>query len=226
MILKSISLFISLGQAAHIIRASIPHIATSSGSTIQSTQVNGTLTSFNILEGSGCPAGTYHPQPIEPGKSLNTYVDFDAGSFLFNSTTSTTPVTCTLSIDFEFVYPEDGHAEVIFETLTYNDAKFEEGDVDRGTNFVVAYDIISTAGDDEIDGGLSMIRVEDDGPMEFQVGTGLFPEGTPGEVDIGTFQAKFSISTDFGPGEFSVSRIAVGFGLYVTGAAKTRQSLS
>ncbi|KAF2789711.1 hypothetical protein K505DRAFT_365381 [Melanomma pulvis-pyrius CBS 109.77] len=214
MLLKSFFLLFSLGQAAQVLRASIPHIATSSDSTIQSTPVNGTLTSFSILEGSGCPAGTYHAQPIEPGKSLNTYVDFDAGVFLFNSTTSTAPVTCTLSINFEFIYPEDGLPEVFFGTVTNNEAKFEEGDVDRGTNFIEQYDVIATAGDEGLDGSLKMTRIIDDGPRENQVGVLLYPVGTPGEVNVGTFQAKFSISTDFGPGEFSVSRIAVGFGLY------------
>jgi hypothetical protein len=50
--------------------------------------------------------------------------------------------------------------------------------------------------------------------MEFNAGVLLLPVGTPGEVGVGTFQAAISISTAFGPGEFSVSRIAIGFGLY------------
>ncbi|KAF1980296.1 hypothetical protein BU23DRAFT_562675 [Bimuria novae-zelandiae CBS 107.79] len=209
MLLKSFSLsmlLIPLGQAAQLLQASTPYTlgtVASSDSVIPSTIVNGTLTSLSIVEGSGCPNGTYHPQHFELGQSLNTYVDFD--TFLFNSTTSPAPVTCTLSIDFEFVYPEDGLAEMIFDTIAYNDAKFEEGDVARGTNFITAYGIIYTTGDDGINGSLNLTRVEDDGPGTLQVGGGLGPAGTPGEVDVGTFQMTISISTEFGPGEFSKS---------------------
>jgi hypothetical protein len=110
----------------------------------------------SVLEDNGCPAGTYHVQPFEPGKSLNTYVDFDTGSFLFNSTTSPGPANCTLSIDYEFVYPEDGNAEVIFDTIMHHEDKFEEGDVDRGTNFVTEYDILFTAGAEQIAVGVGV----------------------------------------------------------------------
>lgn len=48
------------------------------------------------------------------------------------------------------------------------------------------------------------------------MGAALFPVGTPGEVGLGTFQAAISIFTSFGPGELSVSRTAIGFGLYET----------
>jgi len=150
MLFKSFSLLISLGQAAKILRGSNSHIATSGESTIQSARVNGTLTSFSVIEGSGCPAGTYHAQPIEPGKSLNTYVDFDAGIFLYNSTTTTAPVTCTLSMSFEFIYPEDGQAEINLDSITYNDAKFEEGDLDRETNFRAEFDMVVAAGNEEL----------------------------------------------------------------------------
>jgi hypothetical protein len=151
MLLKSLSLLIPLGQAAQILKGSYPHVATSGEMTIQSTRVNGTLTSFSVTEGNGCPSGTYQAQPIEPGTSLNTYVDFDAGIYLYNSTTSPAPVTCTLSIDYEFTYPEGGQAEIILESITYNDARFEEGDVARETNFDALYDLNATAGDDGID---------------------------------------------------------------------------
>lgn len=214
MLFKSFSLFISLAQAAQILRGSISNVATSSDIAIQSTQVNGTLTSFSVIEGSGCPAGTYHAQPIEPGKSLNTYVDFDAGTFLYNSTTTTAPVTCTFSFDFEFIYPEDGEAQIDINSITYNDARFEEGDVDRETNFNVQYDMIVAAGDVEFDGSIVYTRIVDEGPAEFDVGAFMFTEGTPGEVGIGTFQVAISISTTFGPGEFSISQIGLGFGLY------------
>ena len=157
MLFKTIPLLISLAQATKILQGSTPHV-TSSGDdiTIQSTRVNGTLTSFSVIEGSGCPAGTYQAQPIEPGKSLNTYVDFDPSVFKFNSTTNTVEVTCTLSVDFEFVYPEDGQAQILLDTVTNNDASFEEGDVARETNFNVAYDVIVAAGDEGFDVSITL----------------------------------------------------------------------
>lgn len=144
---KSFFLFISLGQAAQILRSSNLQGVTAEPATL----VNGTLTSISVLEGSGCPAGTYHVQPIEPGKSLNTFVDFDPSTYLFNSTTTTAPVTCTLSISFEFIYPEDGQALVKVDSITDNVAKFEEWDVDRGTNFNLENYMLAKAGDDEVE---------------------------------------------------------------------------
>ena len=149
MLLKSFPLLslVSLGHTAQLLRGST---APSSPLTTQTTRVHGTLTSFSVIEGSGCPAGTYTTTPITPGVSLNTAVDFDAAVFLYNSTTSTAPVTCTLSIDFEFTYPEDGQAEIILDSVLYNDARFEQGDTNRTTNFNVEYDLQATAGADEI----------------------------------------------------------------------------
>jgi hypothetical protein len=159
MLFKSFSLLISLGQAAQILRASNAHVATSDNSTIQRTVVNGTLTSFSVIEGSGCPTGTYHAQSIEPGKSLNTYVDFDAGIFLYNSTINTAPVMCTLSINFEFTYPEDGQAEINLDSIMNNDAKFEEGDLIRETNFLAAYDLKVAAGEVNFDVSVTLESV-------------------------------------------------------------------
>jgi hypothetical protein len=145
MLLRTFPLLISLGQAAKILRGPTPpHIDAS-----QATIVNGTLTSFSVIEGSGCPAGSYHAQPIEPGKSLNTYVDFDASIFSYNSTTSTAPVTCTVSFNYEFVYPEGGQAQLNLDTITYNDAQFEQGDVNRTTYFEMVPDVAVTASGSE-----------------------------------------------------------------------------
>ncbi|KAF2444933.1 hypothetical protein P171DRAFT_431716 [Karstenula rhodostoma CBS 690.94] len=162
---------------------------------------------LHILEGSGCPAGTYHAQPIEPGKSLNTYVDFDPSVFLFNSTTTPAPVTCTTSVNFEFTYPEDD--QVSFETTHVQRRQVEERDVDRGTNFIFDFKLLANAGDEVLD-----VRIKDEGPKEFDVSGVFFPVGIPGEVGVGTFHTEISISTDFGPGESSVSRMILGFGLF------------
>jgi hypothetical protein len=70
---------------------------------------------------------------------------------LYNSTTTTAPVTCTFSINFEFIYPEDGQPQIQLDSITYNNAKFEEGDVARETNFNAQYDMIITAGNEELD---------------------------------------------------------------------------
>ncbi|OAG08069.1 uncharacterized protein CC84DRAFT_1257000 [Paraphaeosphaeria sporulosa] len=212
MLFKTFSLLISVGQAIQVLRGSAPH-ATSSNDDTTPIPVNGTLTSFSVLEGSGCPAGSYHAQPIEPGKSLNTYVDVDPSIFFFNSTTTPAPVTCTLNINFEFVYPENGQAELFIGAFASNDIKFEEGDTVRETNFNVQVDMLATAGAEELDGGLIWTRIIDEGPMVAQVGVGLVPVGTPGEVGVGTFQAAISISTTYGPGEISLSRLDIGFGL-------------
>lgn len=115
-------------------------------STAQLTQVNGTLTSFSILEGNGCPAGTYHPQPFEPG-TLSTFVDFD--SFVFNGSSSSEPLRCTLNVNFEFTYPEDGVAGLEIDTIAVFETKYEEGDETKVTNFVINHDMAATAGDSE-----------------------------------------------------------------------------
>jgi hypothetical protein len=137
MFFKSIPLLISLAQAAKILQPPNPHIASA-----QSARVNGTLTSFTIIEGSGCPAGSYHAVPISPGASLNTYVDVDPSIYAYNSTTSTAPASCTFLIDFEFVFPEDGVAEINLDTITYNDAQFEDGDGNKTTNFKANFDMV------------------------------------------------------------------------------------
>jgi hypothetical protein len=69
---------------------------------------------------------------------------------------------------------------------------------------------------DVFQGPLKVTRIIDEGPTDFKVGAGLYPVGTPGEIGVGTFQVAISLSTSFGPGEFSVSRVDIGFGLYET----------
>ncbi|KAL1610322.1 hypothetical protein SLS60_001988 [Paraconiothyrium brasiliense] len=151
MLLISLFMLIPMGQAANILHEGTPRLATPDDSAVRSARVNGTLTSISILEGSGCPAGTYQPGPLEPGKSLNTAVDFDPSIFLYNSTTSLNPVMCTLSIDFEFVYPEDGQADLLILTASSYTTKYEEGDEERGTNFIFKHEMLGMAGDREIE---------------------------------------------------------------------------
>jgi hypothetical protein len=146
MLLTKFSLLLSVGQAVKILRApTSPHVDTS-----LTTTVNGTLTSFTITSGTGCPAGSYYTPPIEPGKTLNTYIDFNSSLFLYNSTTSTAPVTCNLSMTYEFVYPEDGQAQLSIDTSTLADAQFEAGDANRTTYFEAVYDLsLITQGEDD-----------------------------------------------------------------------------
>ncbi|PVH95976.1 hypothetical protein DM02DRAFT_659634 [Periconia macrospinosa] len=202
MLCKPLFLFIALGEALSL-TSQVPKSRAS-------TRVNGTLTSFTLLEGSGCPAGTYKAQPFEPGKLLNTYVEFD--SFVYNSTTSSSPLTCTLSIDFEFVFPESGEAEVVVIASSSVEAKYEEGDDDRTTNFVLQHDQVAVAGSEEISGVVQWAMVKD-GVERANVGAGLLPTGNAGDIALGTLRTEFSLFTSFGPGEFAVSQIAIGFGL-------------
>lgn len=110
----------------------------------------GVLTSFSVVEGTGCPAGTFTPQPIETGKSPNTYVDFDR--FVYNSTTSEGPVTCTLKFDFEYTYPEgDGTPVLLAQVSTGTSNEYEENDQERGTNFNLEHTFSVKAGQSEID---------------------------------------------------------------------------
>ena len=148
MLFKSLLLLISVAQASQMLRLGVPH-ATNSNDGI--TPSPGTLTSFSILEGSGCPAGSYRAQPFEPGKSVQTYVDFDPEIFLYNSTTSPAPVECTVTITFDFIYPENGRADVYLSANISNTAKFEEGDTERETNFDLVLDMLATAGNYELD---------------------------------------------------------------------------
>ena len=103
--------------------------------------INAIITSLNVLEGSGCPAGTYHPGTLDEGKSINTFVDFD-NFVLNNSEASDDSLTCTLSIDYEIVYPASGSAQIIpsiqshLETKDGKDTEFHldynvEGNLDK-----------------------------------------------------------------------------------------------
>lgn len=150
MLLKSLLPFISLGQAAKILRQPTSRLSSDEG-TIEPTPVNGTLTSFTVIEGNGCPAGSYQLGPFEPGKSINAFVDYDPSVFFYNSTTSPGPVGCTVSIDFEFVYPESGVAGLELLTVTPYANKYEEGDEERGTNFIIDYLLAIVAGDESLD---------------------------------------------------------------------------
>lgn len=162
MVSKSLFLIASVAQATEMLRLSGLHTTSLEDSTTP-IPVNGTLTSFSILEGSGCPAGSYQTQPIEPGKSLNTYVDFDPEIFLYNSTTTLAPVKCTINVDFDLICPENGQADVYLAAITTNNAKFEEGDADRETNFNLYIDALYTAGDEYLDvslkSGLARVRI-------------------------------------------------------------------
>jgi hypothetical protein len=117
----------------------------------------GVLMSFSVVEGTGCPAGTFTPQSIEAGKSLNTFVDFD--SFVYNSTASEGPVTCTLKFDFEYTYPEgDGTPVLLAQVSTDLSSEYEENDQERGTNFNLEHTFTLKAGDSEIDNVGSAIQ--------------------------------------------------------------------
>jgi hypothetical protein len=54
----------------------------------------------------------------------------------------------------------------------------------------------------------------DEGPQTSNLGAWVSPAGKPGDVGVGTYEMAVSISTGDGPGEFSVSRIDIGFGLF------------
>jgi hypothetical protein len=112
-------------------------------------RIVGLLTSFSVIEGTGCPAGTFTPQPIEAGKTTNTYVDFE--SFLFNSTTSEAPVTCSVKYEFEFTYPERGYGAVYPQVSTETESKYEESDTERGTNFNLEHIFNIKAGQEGIE---------------------------------------------------------------------------
>ncbi|KAF2727301.1 hypothetical protein EJ04DRAFT_557484 [Polyplosphaeria fusca] len=176
------------------------------------TEVNGTITSFSVLEGNGCPAGTYKTQPIELGKALNTYVDFD--SFVYNTNTSPSSLNCGLSIDFEFTYPDDGIANLFISTISSVEGKYDEASDNKDTIFVDEH-LISVHIDGEEDlefpVTVSVLRAS---TQELNVGANIFPTGTPGELGIGSYKSNFEIYTVEGPGEFLVYRIAIGFGLY------------
>jgi hypothetical protein len=61
---------------------------------------------------------------------------------------------------------------------------------------------------------MSYSRTKDEGPQPFDVSAWVSPIGTPGEKGVGTFQWGLSIDVGNGPGQFSVSRIDIGFGLF------------
>ena len=114
----------------------------------EATPTNGTLLTASIIEGNGCPAGTFYMQPIEPGKVMNTFVEFD--NWVYNSTTSPEPVTCGVKFTFEFVYPESGLAALEFGTKLFYTSAFEEGDTEQNAQFVAWWDISATAGPNAI----------------------------------------------------------------------------
>ena len=97
--------------------------------------INGVITSLTVLEGSGCPAGTYHPGSFEAGKSINTFFDFD-NFVLNNSQSSDDSVICTLSIDYEIVYPKSGEADIAPAIRTHLETK--DG---KDTEFHVNYNV-------------------------------------------------------------------------------------
>lgn len=107
----------------------------------QCTRINATFTSFNVLGGNGCPAGTYHSQPLEPGLS-ETSVDFD--NFYFNHTFAA-EVQCTVALDFEFTYPESGMPDVTIASLASLETKY--GDEDKLTDFWSTMEWSIQAGD-------------------------------------------------------------------------------
>ena len=163
MFTKSFIALMALGQAT----ALSSRIATSGNSKILSsrdslaarqdnaTPVNGTITSLRVLEGDGCPAGTYHLESFEPNKSLSTAVKFD--SFGYNSATSSGPVACTVGIDFSFNYPESGIAQIYVSTDTAYTTAYEEGDEEKATNFNLRHELITQAGPEGFD--VSTVRV-------------------------------------------------------------------
>ncbi|KAH7355462.1 hypothetical protein BKA66DRAFT_446539 [Pyrenochaeta sp. MPI-SDFR-AT-0127] len=200
MLLTTFFLLAVLGQA----RSISPRQFLPSGA----VTVNGTITSFSVLEGSGCPAGTYEPQPIEPGKSETTYADFS--SFVYNSNTSPGPVTCTLSIDFEFKYPESGAAIIFVGTIGYIEGFYEEGDDKKETVFTLDHYTTASAGAETVEGGIYYTSLID-GPAELGIATEMYPTGVAGETGLGSLKMDFNARTDLGPGEMIVHRILIGF---------------
>ena len=114
-----------------------------------SQYTNGTLLTASVIEGNGCPAGTYYLHPIEPGKSAKTFVEMD--NWLYNSTTSPEPVTCGIKFTFKFVYPDSGFADMLFGTQLWHTSAYEEGDTEHSGLFVGKYDLAATAGPNAID---------------------------------------------------------------------------
>lgn len=136
---KSVLLLAALGQALEIRKGDqLRHGEMS----IQgdSTVFNGVLTSVSVIEGNGCPAGSYHLAPIEPGKSISTVLELDPSIYYYNNSTSAGPVSCGVSFEFDFVIPA-AEADLSFGTSVQAVAKYEEGDTTRETGFVASNDL-------------------------------------------------------------------------------------
>lgn len=136
---KSVLLLAALGQALEIRKGDqLRHGEMS----IQgdSTVFNGVLTSVSVIEGNGCPAGSYHLAPIEPGKSISTVLELDPSIYYYNNSTSAGPVSCGVSFEFDFVIPA-AEADLSFGTSVQAVTKYEEGDTTRETGFVASNDL-------------------------------------------------------------------------------------
>lgn len=101
------------------------------------TVINATITSLNVLGGEGCPAGTYHSQPLAPG-SLDASVDFD--NFYFNHTFSA-HVNCTIAVDFEFTYPESGMPYILIWAISSIETKYGDASSDASFYMTMSWDL-------------------------------------------------------------------------------------
>jgi hypothetical protein len=187
--------------------------------------INGVITSLNVLEGDGCPAGTYHPGSFEAGRSINTFVDFDS-FVLTNNQGSDDTVICTLSIDYEIVYPKSGEANIApaiqthLETKDGKDTEFHlnynvEGNLDDSRANVIPQTgstLFANANMFQL-GDIGGWSTSENGADEAQFGLGLYSKGTAGEIGTGSFKTRFTLTTT-GEGSIQVQKIEIGFGIF------------
>ena len=148
MLFKLLPLLFALGLADRIIGPGA-QITFADEPERGSQYTNGTFLTASVIEGNGCPAGTYYLHPIEPGKSAKTFVGMD--NWLYNSTTSSEPVTCGINFTFKFVYPKSGFADMMFGTQLWHTSAYEEGETEHSGLFVGKYDLAATAGPNAIE---------------------------------------------------------------------------
>lgn len=141
---KSFILLAALGQAMEVRKG--PDVFKGEMS-IQSTEVLGVLTSVTVLEGNGCPAGSYKVQPFEVGKSPNTTIEFDPSIFVYNETIAPGPVSCGINFEFDYVISESDDAELGFGTRMELITRYDENDTTRESGFKAVYDLHMTIQD-------------------------------------------------------------------------------
>jgi hypothetical protein len=137
---KSVLLLAALGQALEIRKGDQLRHGGEMSIQGEPTVFNGVLTSVSVIEGNGCPAGSYHLAPIEPGKSISTVLELDPSIYYYNNSTSAGPVSCGVSFEFDFVIPT-AEADLSFGTSVQAVTKYEEGDTTRETGFVASHNL-------------------------------------------------------------------------------------